>query len=106
VTVVVDVGQGPTLVAAPFAERLRRLDQDVFTVQRYEVADRGQGLRPPFHDSFWNGPPGNGVVLHGELAEWSCDAIGWLGEIIADVAVQAGVSSPLLYTVCRSGQEA
>lgn len=105
VIVVLDVGQGPALVAAKFAKFIERLDQNVFTVQRSEAAGPEQICWPLFDDSFWNGPPGNGVVLHGELAEWSCDAIGWFGEIVADAAVRFGVASPLFYTVRRTTQD-
>ncbi|MGH1553925.1 hypothetical protein ACRAWF_24065 [Streptomyces sp. L7] len=56
---------------------------------------------PPFDDSFWDGPALDTVVLGGELAEWSCDAVGWLGEVLADRAASAGVRAPLLVTVAR-----
>jgi Asp-tRNA(Asn)/Glu-tRNA(Gln) amidotransferase A subunit family amidase len=45
----------------------------------------------PSDDSFWNGPPTHRLVPHGELSEWSCDAIGWLAEVIADCAAQLNV---------------
>jgi hypothetical protein len=59
---------------------------------------------PPFDDSFWNGPPMHGVVLRGDLVEWTCDAVGWLAEVIADadVAARLGVRTPLLLTVARA----
>lgn len=49
----------------------------------------------------WNGPALHGAVLRGKLAEWSCDAIGWLAEVLADSVAQLGVRSPLLLTVER-----
>jgi hypothetical protein len=35
------------------------------------------------------------------LIEWSLDAIGWLGEFIADLAAREGAGVPLLLTVSR-----
>lgn len=56
---------------------------------------------PPFDDTFWGGPASDTLVLRGELAEWSCDAVGWLGEVLADCAAAAGVRAPMLVTVAR-----
>lgn len=53
----------------------------------------------PFRDSFWTGPPLHGTALRGELAEWSCDAVGWPAVAVADCAVRLGARSPLLFTV-------
>ncbi|CAM3424125.1 hypothetical protein KIPE111705_07875 [Kibdelosporangium persicum] len=93
-------GQDPSVPAV--AEHLMDLlgRQDVFVCESFGVA--GEALAPPFDDGFWNGPPAHGVVLRGELAEWSCDAIGWLAEVVADSASQLGVRSPLLVTVTRA----
>lgn len=103
VEVGVDGGRDPVIpeVAERLAERLAELDQDVFAYRSHRAGGPDDRLPPPFHDAFWNGPPGNGVVLHGELAEWSCDAAGWLAEVIADTAARLGVRSPLLLTVAR-----
>lgn len=35
-------------------------------------------------------------------AEWSCDSVGWLAEVVADLAAGLGVGSPLLLTVTRA----
>lgn len=104
VEVNVNSGRDQSIPAAAKAltGHLGHLDQDVFVCRSHDVADRDAVLPPPFDDSFWNGPPLHGVVLRGELVEWSCDAVGWLAEVIADSAAQLGVRSPLLLSVKRA----
>ncbi|GGZ45155.1 hypothetical protein GCM10010387_44560 [Streptomyces inusitatus] len=111
VEVRVDSGRDPSApaVARRLAEELGRLDQEVFALASGPALGSHEGggrdeaaLPPPFHDSFWNGPPLHGTVLRGELAEWSGDAIGGLAEIVADVTARLGVRSPLLFTVTRA----
>ncbi|MEU1372297.1 hypothetical protein ABZ442_01365 [Streptomyces triculaminicus] len=88
--------------AERIADCLRHLDQPVFAYSSYDLVGRDAVLAPPFDDSFWNGPPVHGMVLRGELTEWSCDAIGWLAETLADTAASLGVRTPLLFTVTRT----
>ncbi|MEX3105170.1 MULTISPECIES: hypothetical protein [unclassified Streptomyces] len=57
---------------------------------------------PPFDDTFWGGPPRHTLALHGDLAAWSYDAVGWLGEALAELAARLGGRAPLLVTVRRS----
>jgi hypothetical protein len=104
VEVSINSGRDPSIpaVAKQLTDRLGHLDQDVFVCGSHDVAGRDDVLPPPFPDSFWNGPPLHGVVLRGELAEWSCDAVGWLAEVVADSVAQLGVRSPLLLTVTRA----
>jgi len=104
VEVSIDSGQDPSIsaVAEQLTDRLGHLGQDVFVCGSRDVAGRADVPPPPFEDSFWNGPPRHGMVLYGELAEWSCDAVGWLAEVVADSAAQLGVHSPLLLTVTRA----
>lgn len=104
VEVSISSGRDPSVpaVAQRLTDHLGHLDQEVFVCTSHEVAGRDAVLPPPFDDTFWNGPPLHGVVLRGELAEWSCDAVGWLGEVIADSVAQLGVHSPLLLTVTRA----
>jgi hypothetical protein len=45
-------------------------------------------------------------VLRGDLIEWSCDAVGWLAEAIADAAARHDVHTPLLLTVARAASAA
>ncbi len=99
-----DSGQDSSILAVTdeLANRLGHLDQDVFVGTSHHTTSRSDVLLPPFDDSFWNGPPLNGVVLRGQLAEWSCDAIGWLAEVVAESVAQLGVRSPLLFTVTRT----
>ncbi|MEV5531491.1 hypothetical protein [Streptomyces prunicolor] len=101
VDVRIDSGRDPVIpaVGRQLAQDLRDLEQDVFTCGGDDVTARGDALPPPFHDSFWNGPPLHGMTLRGELAEWSCDAVGWLAATVADCAARLGVRSPLLFTV-------
>lgn len=101
VEVNINSGRNPLIpaVAMQLTEHLNHLDQHVFLCRSHHVAAPDDVLPPPFDDSFWNGPPRHGVVLLGELAEWSCDAVGWLAEVVADLAAHLGVRSPLLLTV-------
>jgi hypothetical protein len=108
VQVSISSGRDPSIpaVAQQLTDYLARLDQDVFVCTSHNVtghdADHDAAPPPPFDDSFWNGPALHGVMLRGELAEWSCDATGWLAEVIADSAARLGVRSPLLLTVTRT----
>ncbi|MFI6409138.1 hypothetical protein [Streptomyces sp. NPDC050548] len=95
----VAVGGGVEL--SSLAGRLGELDQDVFTCRSHTGAAPDDLPPPPFDDTFWDGPALETVVLRGELAEWSCDAVGWLGEVVADCAAAAGGRTPLLFTVAR-----
>ncbi|WP_043677185.1 hypothetical protein [Streptomyces xylophagus] len=101
VDVHINSGRDPVIpaVARQLAQDLRDLEQSVFTFGDDDVTVRGDVRPPLFHDSFWNGPPLHGMTLRGELAEWSCDAVGWLAATVADCAARLGVRSPLLFTV-------
>lgn len=103
VKVRVDSGRDTAVpaVAAQLARDLGRLEQEVFTgVRQDEAPVEGLPL-PPFDDRFWRGPPLHGVTLGGELAEWSCEAIGWTAETVADSAARLGIRTPLLITAVR-----
>ncbi|MGW0432821.1 hypothetical protein ACWDV4_09785 [Micromonospora sp. NPDC003197] len=104
VKVNINSGRDSSILAAvqQLSEHLADLDQDVFRCRSHDVAGQDAIPTPPFDDSFWNGPPLHGVVLRGELVEWSCDAIGWLAEVIADSAALLGVRTPLLLTITRT----
>ncbi len=104
VQVNINGGRDPSVsaVAQQLTDHLGRLEQDVFAGGSHDVAGQDAVIPPPITDRSWNGPPLHGVVLRGELAEWSCDAIGWLAEIVADTAALLGVRSPLLLTVTRA----
>jgi len=103
--VTVDINQGQhrfsPAAAQHLVDRLGTLNQDVFTPGAHGASVPDLIPQPPFDDRLWNGPPGNGVSLSGQLAEWSCDAIGWLAELIGDIAAQIHTASPLLLTVTR-----
>ena len=104
VEVELNSGQDPSLpaVAEELVASLRGLRQDVFVLRDSRVPAPGAVLAPPFDDGFWHGPPRHRVALSGDLAEWTCDAIGWLIEVVAELAARHGVRTPLLVTVRRS----
>ena len=102
--VTVSSGRDPSIVeaGAELAERIGRLDQDVFQCRSTEAVGQEAVLPPPFDDGFWNGPPAHSVALRGGLAEWSLEAVGWLAEAVADVSAGLGAASPLLFTATRT----
>ena len=104
VEVNIDSGRDPSIPAAAqqLTDHLTRLEQDVFGYRSAGIVDRDAVVPAPFGDGLWDGPAPQGVVLRGELAEWSCDAIGWLAEVVADSVALLGVRSPLLLTVTRT----
>lgn len=96
-----DMGSGIT--AAQLADDVGALDQSVFVPDVAGVTGAAAAIRPPFDDSFRGGPPTYGATLHGRMAEWSCDAVGWVGETLADLLARRGARSPVLLTVVRQG---
>ncbi|NHD16026.1 hypothetical protein G9447_00790 [Actinopolyspora sp. BKK1] len=105
VRVTLDSGQASSLSsAAPhLQEQIGRLDQDVFVCESLSPAEHDPlAIQPPFEDSFWNGPPLHRATFHGTLAEWSLDALGWLGGFLTELSAQHGVTTPLLLTASRS----
>ncbi|WP_106432361.1 hypothetical protein [Streptomyces sp. LaPpAH-108] len=102
VTVRVDSGQDPAVsaVGPQLVSCLGQLDQGLFGFRADGAA--APDPAPPFDDSFWNGPSRHALTLRGELPEWSCDAVGWVAETVADCAARLGVRTPLLLTVTRN----
>ncbi|MEU8095561.1 hypothetical protein [Streptomyces rubiginosohelvolus] len=100
----IDSGRTPSVpaIASQLTRYLSRLEQDVFVGGADEQIALDSFPAPPFDDRFWDGPPTHGIALSGELAEWSCDAIGWLAETVADSAAHLGIQSSLLFTVART----
>lgn len=96
----VDSGQDPVIHQA--AHRLHRglteLARDVF---RCESRIELDPVSPPLPDGVWSGPPRHRASFQGTLIEWSLDAVGWLGEFIADLAARESSGVPLLLTVSR-----
>ncbi|MGW1520462.1 hypothetical protein [Streptomyces sp. NPDC002287] len=103
VKVRIDGGLDPSIpaVAPQFARRVTPPDQTVFAGGIDEALPLGDFPAPPFDDRFWNGPPLHGMTMSGELAEWSCDAVGWLAATVADAAAHIGIRTPVLFTVVR-----
>ncbi|MGJ5897732.1 hypothetical protein ACSCBZ_38160 [Streptomyces niveiscabiei] len=110
VEVVVASGQDEVIGELPRC--LAELEQDVFTLRSYSPGGTSPEFRPsssgrtspepPFDDTFWGGPLRHTLALHGDLAAWSYDAVGWLGEALAELAARLGGRAPLLVTVRRS----
>jgi len=104
VRVTLDSGQAPSILSAASRiwDQLGRLDQDVFGCESYSLADHDPlALAAPFDDGFWNGPPRHRATLHGTLADWSLDTLGWLGGLLAELSAGHGVDTPLLLTAGR-----
>jgi hypothetical protein len=104
VRVTLDSGQARSIpsMAPRMRERMSRLDQNAFVCESYSLADLDPlAMRPPFDASFWNGPPLHRATFSGTLAEWSPDALGWLGGFLADLSARHGVTTPLLLTAIR-----
>ncbi|MEU9856340.1 hypothetical protein [Streptomyces sp. NPDC047974] len=103
VKVRIDGGLDPSIpmLAPQLARRVVPPDQHVFAGGIEERFPSEGFPTPPFDDRFWNGPPKHGVTLSGELAEWSCDAVGWLAATVADSAAHIGIRTPVLFTAVR-----
>ncbi|GAA4735782.1 hypothetical protein [Phytohabitans rumicis] len=102
VRVTLDSGTDPSIrSAAPGMREWMSQEQDTFVCESHSLSDPPP-MAPPFDDWFWNGPPRHRVTFHGTLAEWSLDALGWLGGFLADLSARHGVSTPLLLTARRS----
>ncbi|MDI5981154.1 hypothetical protein [Amycolatopsis magusensis] len=102
VRVTLDSGQDPSIPAAAARFRERMAEQSVFACESTGFSTEP---KPPFDDSSWNGPPRQAASFHGTLAEWSVDAIGWLGGYAAGLCADAGVPVPTLLTVSRLGPQ-
>ena len=103
VEILLDSGQDPSVpaVASDLADTLNRLRQNVFVVRSVDDVGQQVELAALIDAHLWHGPRRYGATLRGELAEWSCGAIGWVAEVIADSLAQMGLQSPLLLGVKR-----
>ncbi len=89
--------------AADIVEWVQSIEQPVFAYDSFSLADEDHLIlgRTALH----GGPPGTAqhrVTLHGSLADWSLDALGWLAAFLADGSTRHGVSTPLMLTAGRS----
>jgi hypothetical protein len=102
VNVELNSGTNPAVAESSvwLAAQLNSLNHKVFSM----LSQGPQTSLPyvPLADSAWNGPTERGLIIRGSLAEWSCDCIGWLVEILCDLLGQKGLRSPLLITVSLS----
>lgn len=106
VRITLDSGQSPSIrsAAADIVERTREFKQDVFSCHSFSLTgDEATVLEPAITDELWMGPAHHRATLHGTLAEWSLDALGWLAAFLADASSRHGVSTPLMLTARRSG---
>ncbi|GAB3473769.1 hypothetical protein [Amycolatopsis cihanbeyliensis] len=100
-----DSGRAPTVPAAAPAMHtwMRSLEQEVVTWDSYpSTGHEPLAATVPFHDAFWNGPPGNRVTFEGTVAEWSPDALGWVAALLAEGAARNGVTTPVVLTAGRA----
>lgn len=105
VRVTLDSGQDPVVPVATqrMREWMGRLNQNVFSCESHSLTEQDPAsVEPPLPDTLWNGPPLHRTTFHGTLAEWSLDAIGWLGGFLVDLGAREGAGVPLLLTVSRS----
>lgn len=105
VRVTLDSGQSTSIPssAPQMQDLIRSIDQEVFVCQAHSLTEHDPlAMHAPFDDSFWNGPAFHRATLRGTLAEWSLDAIGWMGSFLADLCARQGVTTPLLLTATRS----
>jgi hypothetical protein len=105
VRITLDSGQAPDISAAApeMREWMDRLNQDVFVCKSHSLTEHDPlTTTPPLPDNLWNGPPLHRATFHGTLAEWSLDALGWLGGFLADLSARQGVTTPMLLTASRS----
>lgn len=91
-------------VATELTDLLRELDQDVFRLSA--TSWRSEIPPVPLAPSAWNGPAEKVLSLRGDLKEWTCEAIGWLAELLADVVATLGLRAPLLVTVLKEKEPA
>ena len=102
VTIGFDSGLSPDAfeVAPAVVARLNSLNQHVFNADLTSVRHS-----PPDPHGFalsnhlWPGPLSGGPTFDATIAEYNLDTIGWLGALVADLAVDAGAESPLLMTL-------
>lgn len=96
-------GQDPSVssLAGQLGDLLDQWEQAVFHLRALAIADcKESPLVTPDDDV--KERPEQGLLLSGVLAEWSCDAIGWIAEVFADVLAPFALDSPLLVTVTRA----
>ena len=104
VTICLDSGRDPSAAdAAPaILSRLLGLDQWVVSPPVTSAREsQSSALTFVLSDHLWPGPAGPGSSSGATLAEWNLDTIGWLAAVIADIAADEGVRTPLLLTVLR-----
>jgi hypothetical protein len=102
VEISVSSGEKPaiTAVGGQLTELLRALNQEVFVLASSAIEDQPRPQTFPFLHEARN-PSSPGLLLRGDLAEGSCDAIGWVAEVISDLLAPLSFRSPLLLTVAR-----
>ncbi|WP_007023480.1 hypothetical protein [Saccharomonospora iraqiensis] len=95
--------QAVPALAPELLRSLRREEQTLFACESHSTTDHpAMTERSPLDDHLGSGPPRHRVTVHGTLAEWSLDAMGWLAGFLADATARAGLAGPVLLTVGRA----
>ncbi|WP_245818723.1 hypothetical protein [Haloechinothrix alba] len=109
IRITLDSGQdrGIPSAAPEMHSWMLRWDQDTFTCESYSVTGHDPLAESfPYGDGVWPGPPLNRATFRGTLAEWSLDALGWLGGFLAEASTRHAITTPVLLTVSRADEAA
>ncbi|MEU4832261.1 hypothetical protein [Streptosporangium sp. NPDC023615] len=103
VRMTLDGGRDPSVrSAAPgMLGWMRGFEQDVLRCDSFSLTDDHPVPASPVIDELWHGPARHRATFHGDLAEWSTDALGWLAAFLAEAASLHGVATPLMLTIDR-----
>ncbi|CAL9374411.1 hypothetical protein SUDANB121_00937 [Nocardiopsis dassonvillei] len=97
-----DSGTGTEVAdAAPaMGDRLREIRQRVFPdITAAPGQDAARGLTPGIPGFPAVESQGHRATFEVHLAEWSCEAMGWLMAFVCEVAIEQGVRVPVVATV-------
>lgn len=107
IEVSLDGGQVQTIssVASDVFESTQASWQRVFACDGFSTFDAGSLSPPGTIDELWVGPPRHRAVFSGSLVEWTLDAVGWTAAFLAHACLDAGVTTPILFTASRAGPD-
>ncbi len=100
VEVYLSSGSGSADALPSVPDWLSSLDQDVIRLLPGEVV--GTAPVEPFDATFWDGPALVRLAARASLAEWTPEAIGWVGELVAEHVAARGGTGPILLTIARA----
>lgn len=105
VRVTLDGGSDPAIqrVAQLLLRWLQAANQNIYNATSFSLSDEAHLVLGPVRldREFMTNDAHHRVTLHGTLAQWSLDALGWLAAFIADVCAKLHVDGPLLMTADR-----